>query len=62
MHNAHKLIADNVRSHETGILCEMWGTHCNNYKEYYTLTCDTQHIGRNLDALQELADSIFSIP
>jgi len=48
MHNAHKLMAHNVQSHETGILCEIWGTHRSNYKEYYTLTRDTVHNGRNL--------------
>lgn len=47
MHNAHKLMAPNVWSHETGILCEMWGTHRSNYKEYYILTHNTVHTARN---------------
>jgi hypothetical protein len=62
MHNAHKLMAQNVQSHESGILCEMWGTHRSNYKEYYTLRDDTVHTGSNLDVLQEHAASIISIP
>jgi len=62
MHKAHKLMAHNVRSHETGILREMWGTHRSNYKEYYMLTHDTVHTGRNSNVLQEHVASIFSIP
>jgi hypothetical protein len=49
MHNAHKLMVHNVWSHKTGILCEMWGTHRSDYKEYYTLTHDTVHTARNSD-------------
>jgi len=60
MHNAHKLMAHNILSHETSILCEMWGTHRSNYKEYNTHV--TLHTGRHLDVMQEHDASIFSIP